>query len=289
MRVFRKKRRGFRYNTKENHDNQVVPLYKLFPNIITILVLCIGITAIRYALDGKFNIAAGLIVIASFMDGLDGRIARLLKSTSEFGAYLDSFADIASFGIAPGIVTYLWALHNIPYKGIGWGVILIYISCAALRLARFNVQNIGSGSLSQNKNKKQGYDETQDQELINTVKGSPGSFYLGSFFSGIPMPAAAVLCITPLMLTFDMLSGYTLPTLFIAMYVLVVGFLMVSRIPTFAAKHMKIKRIYVPLLLFGSAIFVVSMLLEPWIVMPLVAFGYIISLPFCFFYVRKNG
>ena len=114
-----------------------VPIQKLIPSIITILALCLGITSIRYSLDGKFNIAVALIIIAAFLDGLDGKIARLLNSTSEFGAQLDSLADLCNFGVAPGIAVYLWSLKEIPYKGVGWAIVLVYIACSALRRGFF--------------------------------------------------------------------------------------------------------------------------------------------------------
>lgn len=115
-----------------------IPLYKLMPNIVTILGLCIGITSIRYALDGKWTMAVGLIVIAAILDGIDGRLARLLNSTSKFGAELDSLVDVINFGVAPALINYLWILHEIPYKGVGWAVVLIYSACSTIRLARFN-------------------------------------------------------------------------------------------------------------------------------------------------------
>ncbi len=246
-----------------NHDTSAkhrkalpkrISLYQLLPNIITVLSLCLGITSVRYALDEKFHISAMLIIIACFTDWLDGYVARHFNFASEFGAQLDSLADLTSFGIAPSIVVYLWSLYNVEIKGIGWAVVLIYATCAALRLARFNTQG---------KNRH--------------------------FFTGVPMPAAAALCITPMIVSFKLLEGHHFPTLVIALYITIVGILMVSKIPTFTLKNVKIKRQYAPVLLVLSTILVVSLLLEPWIVVPSLSFLYLCSIAFsCAVYARQK-
>ena len=236
---------------------KLIPLYKLFPSFITITALCMGITAVRYGLDGKFHISATLIIMACFMDWLDGYVARSLNAASEFGAQLDSLADLISFGVAPGIVVYLWSLHSISYKGIGWAIVLIYISCAALRLARFNTNN------------------TQQTSKLSS-----------KFFTGIPMPAAAGLCLTPMILTFKIIS-YEPHAMLVAFYTSIVGALMVSRVPTFAIKNVKINQKYISLLLILIAIFIASILLEPWIMIPLLALIYLASIPVSIFFSKK--
>ncbi|MFM8859401.1 MAG: CDP-alcohol phosphatidyltransferase family protein, partial [Methylocystis sp.] len=114
-----------------------IPLRVVLPNIVTLLALCMGLTAIRYAIEGRFETAVTAVMMAAVLDGLDGRIARALKGTSRFGAELDSLSDFVDFGVAPAVILYLWSLHEI--KGLGWFAVLVFVIAAALRLARFNV------------------------------------------------------------------------------------------------------------------------------------------------------
>ncbi len=227
-----------------------VPLYKLIPNLITILALCLGISAVRYALDDKFTIAAGLILIAAVMDSVDGRMARLLNCSSDFGAHLDSLCDIVSFGVAPALVAYLWSLYAIPYKGVGWTVVLFYIACNALRLARFN-----------------------------TELSSPESVERGKqFFIGVPVPAAAGLSLLPMILGFE-ITDYHFSSWLIAGYLIALGLLMVSRVPTFSGKKAEIQGEYVPFLLVGCCLLITGMILEPWLVIPWLGISYLCSIP----------
>ena len=242
----------------KDEEKLKVPLYKLFPNFITIIGLCLGISAVRYALDQKMQMAAGLIIIAAFMDGIDGRLARLLNSTSSFGAHLDSLADIVSFGVAPAVVVYLWSLHEIPYKGVGWAAVLFYITCSALRLARFNVQS---------ENKK-----------------SPSA---QNYFTGVPMPSAAILSMLPMMFTFELINFHFSPWIILC-NLLIISFLMVSTIPTFSFKKVDIEREYVMLLFVGMALLISSIILEPWLILPFVGAAYLISIPVSVYsYYRK--
>ena len=238
------------------------PLYKLIPSIITILALCLGITSIRYSLDGKFNIAVALITIAAFLDGIDGRIARLLHSTSEFGAQLDSLADLCNFGIAPGITVYLWSLKEIPYKGVGWAMVLLYIACSTVRLARFNIQAVD-----------------QNKEIES------------NFFIGIPMPVAAGLLLIPMMCSFELIRS----TLFIfsywfnAFYMIFIGLLMISKIPIYSAKKISIPKERVNILLIISVVIFTGIIFEPWILLPIIGLSYIFIIPFGSFYCYKKS
>lgn len=234
--------------------NLEVPIYKLVPNIITILGLCLGVTSIRYALDYKWSIAAALILIAAIMDGIDGRLARLLNSASRFGAQLDSLADVISFGVAPAVITYLWSLSEIPYKGVGWAVALFYIACSAIRLARFN------SNLDDPEAKKK----------------------LQDYFTGIPMPAAAFLILCPMITTFELIEIYISPWV-ISLYMIIVGLLMVSRVPTFSFKTVAIKREYIPLILVAIAAVIATTILEPWKILPVVGLIYVCTLPISIF------
>ena len=241
-----------------------IPIHKLIPSIITILALCLGITSIRYSLDGKFNVAVALIIIAALLDGIDGKVARLLNSTSEFGAHLDSLADLCNFGVAPGIAVYLWSLKDIPYKGVGWSIVLLYIICAALRLARFNVQNM---DCYKNNNK---------------VKCN--------FFIGIPMPMAAGLSLIPMMFVFEICNDRDtmFSYWFIAIYMVSIGLLMISEVPIYSAKNITVPKAKVNITLILSSIVFTGIIFEPWIVLPVVGFIYIIYIPIgsCYFFIK---
>lgn len=234
----------------------------MLPCIITIISLCLGITSILYSIDGKFNIAVALIIIAGFLDGIDGRIARMLKSTSEFGAQLDSFADLCSFGIAPGISIYLWSLQRMPYNSIGWSIVLIHTTCSALRLARFHIQ------LANNKSQK---------KIENR------------FFTGIPMPVAAGLLLIPMMLSFELTrdSLIIFSYWFIGFYMIVISLLMVSKIPIYSAKDINIsKKKSIVLILLLCLVFI-GVIFEPWFLLPIIGILYIlclIPLGSCYYY-----
>lgn len=249
-------------------QDQFVPLYKLVPSIVTVLALCLGITSLRYAFDGKVQFAVALILFAALLDGVDGKIARFLNSTSVFGAHLDSIADMVSFGVAPALLMYLWALHAIPYKGAGWSITLIYISCAALRLARFNVQNIG----------------VEPQVAYQEGRAAR----LSSYNVGIPMPAAALLCLTPMMLQFELCDGYRFSILGLSLYLILVSLLMVSTIPTFSPKYLKVKRSNIPALMGLGAMFISGMLFRPWIIIPIVAAAYLGSIPVVWYFSKRK-
>lgn len=227
-----------------------VPLYSVIPNVITILALCLGLTSVRYAMDSKFIIATSLILVAAIMDSLDGRIARMLNCSSNFGAQLDSLADIVSFGVSPCLLVYMWSLHSIPYKGVGWTVVLFYITCSALRLARFNTQQ-------------------SDPEKAEISK---------YFFTGVPIPAAAALILMPMGFTFQ-LTDWVMPNWMVCIYMVIVGCLMVSTIPTFAYKKMSVEREYIPFILVASGLLIAGILLEPWVVLPLLGVAYLIAIP----------
>jgi CDP-diacylglycerol--serine O-phosphatidyltransferase len=228
-----------------------IPLSKLAPSIITILALCLGITSIRYAIDGKWHIAFSLIVIAGLLDGIDGRLARLLNATSGFGAQLDSLADIVSFGVAPAVVTYLWILNEIPVKGVGWSVVLLFIACSALRLARFN------SALSDPEEKKK----------------------LSKFFTGIPMPAGGISALLPMLLTFEYIDKSSISPWFVASYMALIAFIMVSKIPTYSFKTIHIKKEFVSMFMVIATIVFAGLLLEPWKILPLINLAYLMMIP----------
>lgn len=229
-----------------------VPVRFLLPNLITLLALCAGVTAIRLGVEGRFELAVAGIIIAVTLDALDGRVARLLKGTSRFGAELDSLADFVDFGVAPAVLLYLWSLHEL--KSLGWIVCLVLAICCALRLARFNVA----------------LDEPDKPVFMN------------NFFSGVPAPAGAGLALLPLFLGFlGIIPNGPAAAWFILPYVAVVALLMVSKLPTFSGKTFgqRVRRDIVPVLLLGMVLFIALLISFPWHVLTGLALMYIVMLP----------
>lgn len=230
-----------------------VPVRYLLPNLITLLALCSGVTAIRLGIEGRYELAVGAIIVSIVLDALDGRLARFLKGTSRFGAELDSLADFVNFGVAPAILIYLWSLNDL--RTMGWIVALILAVCCALRLARFNVA------------------------LDDTEKPA----WAASFFSGAPAPAGAGLALLPMYIGFlgFVSDGHTYSGL-IAPYILAVALLMVSRVPTYSGKTMRprIRRDQVLPILGGGVLAIVCLIAFPWETLTLMAFLYFAFIPF---------
>ena len=224
-------------------DRRSLPLLHLLPNLVTLLGLCAGLTSIRYVLEGRYEIAAGLIILAAVMDVMDGLLARRLNAASHFGAELDSLSDFVCFGVAPGVFVFHFALHGMP--GIGWLAVLLYILCACLRLARFNV--------------------------MRDAPPPPGRAH----FIGVPAPAGAMLALLPVYLT---LSGWldmrdlAAP---VAVYIACVGLLMISRLPTLAIKGLRVPRNRAVFVLLGAAVFVGFAVVRPWALLVLADLAYL--------------
>jgi CDP-diacylglycerol--serine O-phosphatidyltransferase len=223
-------------------------LNRMIPNILTLLALCAGMTAIRLALNGRFEAAVTAIIIAGVLDGVDGRIARLLKGISSFGAQLDSLSDFISFGVAPALLLYIWTMDEL--RGIGWALVLLFGVCCALRLARFNTQ-IGA-------------------EL-------PPCAY--NFFPGVPAPAGAGLVMIPMMLWFatgvDLFRSPYLNGVVLA----AVGALMVSRIPTFSFKRFRVRSEWVLPMMLVIGLLAAFLTTEPWPTLLALGAVYIASFP----------
>jgi CDP-diacylglycerol--serine O-phosphatidyltransferase len=228
-----------------------VPIRILIPNVITLLALCSGMTAMRFAFEARFEWAVACIMIATVFDGLDGRIARLLKGTTKFGAELDSLADFVNFGVAPAVVLYLWALDG--FKALGWIIALGLALCAALRLARFNVA------------------------LDDPDKPA----WMANYFTGTPAPAGALLALLPMYLGFLFdIGGDTLRFL-VLLYTPLVGFLMVSRIPTFSGKLIgqRVSRDMVLPILICAVLFTAMLLSFPWMMLSGLSLAYLAIIP----------
>lgn len=241
---------------------KAVPVRRLIPNLITLLGLCAGLTSIRMAIEGRFEMAIALIVAAAVFDALDGRMARLLKANSRFGAELDSLADFVNFGVAPVVTLYLWGLQSVP--SLGWIAVLIFAMAAALRLARFNV-------------------------AAETEAGA-GPDWRRGFFTGVPTPAGALLVLLPLYLEGLGAPKAAFPAIVIAAYALGIAALMISRLPTYSGKleHTRIERQNAPAIIV-SGVFAATMLATyPYLVLTLGAAAYAISLPLAFAGYRRR-
>lgn len=236
---------------RERKRLRAQPLIHLLPNMFTVLALCAGLTSIRYALDGRFELAAALIIVAGVLDGLDGRSARLLKISSKLGAQLDSLADFLSFGVAPAMLVYLWSLKQVP--AFGWALALLFATCCALRLARFNT------------------------ELEDTDR----PVWMSRFFTGMPAPAAAGCAIIPMLLAFAFQADWPRVWVLNAVVLVAVAYLMVSRIPTFSIKTVvvRIKPDWILPTLVGVGLFVAALSSAPWHTLLAIGVIYLASLP----------
>jgi CDP-diacylglycerol--serine O-phosphatidyltransferase len=221
---------------------------RMVPNVLTLLALCAGMTAIRFALGGNFEAAVFSIIAAGVFDGLDGRMARLLKATSSFGAELDSLSDFVSFGVAPAAVLYLWTLSDL--HGLGWAIALLFAVCCALRLARFN-----------------------------TEAAHETASYGAPFFTGAPAPAGAGLVMVPMFLSFEWGDWLFRSPYLNALTVTGIALLMVSKVPTVSLKRIRVPHhLVVPTLLaFGVA--TAFLTTEPWLTLTVVGIVYVSSIP----------
>lgn len=234
------------------HRFRPIPVRTLVPNVITLLALCAGLTGIRFAVEGRVDIALGAIVFAAVLDGVDGRVARLLKGTSRFGAELDSLADFVNFGVAPGLILYFWGLYEL--KSAGWIAAMVFAICGGLRLARFNVM----------------------------IEDPNRPAWAGNFFVGMPAPAGAITVLLPIYIEFLGLPklGVTAPVTLV--YTLAIAFLMVSRLPVYSGKRVGTRvppDLVLPVFVL-VVLFFALLLSYPWAVLTLGTVAYLASLPF---------
>jgi len=230
----------------------------LLPNILTLAGVCLGISSIKFSIDGNFSLAVTLILFAAILDALDGRIARLIKGTSEFGKELDSLTDFVSFGIAPAFILYFWELNN--YGKLGWAITLIYSVCCVLRLARFNLTKIEDNAEWKN-----------------------------NFFEGIPSPAGGLLVLMPLIYELTNLNfGIEIKQLTPYLTVLV-AILLVSKIPTLSLKKIIISPRATVFLLLGAGIVVIALLFYTLESLLIFGISYIISIPVSIIIYRKHN
>lgn len=234
----------------EQRRRSVFNLNRLIPNAVTLMAVCAGMTAIRFALQGRWEIAVGAVVVAMILDAMDGRIARLMRATSEFGAQLDSLSDVINFGVAPALIVYVWTTHDV--RGLGWAIAVVFAICCALRLARFNT------SLSE--------------------ENPPP--WANKFFTGVPAPAGAGLALLPMALSFAFGEELFRSPVLNIVTMLGVAALMVSRIPTFATKRIHVKRQHAGFVLLGVGAMGAFLVSTPWITLSVVGVLYLLSIPF---------
>ena len=228
----------------------------ILPNMLTLIGVCIGLTSIRFALDGKFEFAIIAILFAALFDWLDGRIARLIKGTSEVGKELDSLADVISFGVAPAFIMYFWTLSSLGK--FGWLVCLIYVSCVALRLARFNVNSNQEPSWKDN------------------------------FFEGVPSPAGGILVLSPLILNLSNFDYIKIDyNVIVPIFFILTSLLLISKFPSYSFKKIVIQRKATIFLLFGIVLFFGLLLIYPFNIIAISAVVYLLILPISFFHYQK--
>jgi CDP-diacylglycerol---serine O-phosphatidyltransferase len=220
-------------------------LVKLIPNFMTIAALCAGLTAVRFAVDGRFGMAVALIIAAAVLDGLDGRMARLLKSQSDMGAELDSLCDLVNFGVAPALITYLWAFQGM--RSEGWIACLVYTVACLLRLARFNISN------------------RQPDNDSNS-------------FQGVPSPAGALLALFPIFLSNALDGGAPYAIWAVAVWMVLVGGLMVGRFPTPSFKRATVYAENVSFVILAFVALVAALMTYPWTTLVLVDLAYLAAI-----------
>ena len=228
----------------------------ILPNMLTLIGVCIGLTSIRFALSGEFGFAVIAIILAAIIDGLDGRIARLIKGTSKVGKELDSLTDMISFGVAPAFIMYFWTLSSLGR--FGWLLCLIYVICVALRLARFNVNS------------------NQD------------SSWKDNFFEGVPSPAGGILVLTPLIISMTNFEYIKIDyNIIVPIFFITTSLLLISKFPSYSFKKIVIQRKTTIFLLFGIVLFFGLLLIYPFIVISISAIIYLFLLPISFFHYQK--
>jgi CDP-diacylglycerol--serine O-phosphatidyltransferase len=230
----------------------------ILPNLLTLIGVCLGISSIKFALDQNFSLAVTFIIFAALLDALDGRIARMIKATSDFGKELDSLTDFVSFGIAPAFIMYFWELKN--YGKIGWAITLIYSVCCVIRLARFNITKI------------------QENEL-----------WKENYFQGIPSPMGAILILLPLIYELSDLEKTFNQRALVPYITILISLLLISKFPTFSFKKISIQPKLTIFILFGIGISIISLIFFTFETLLLFGIGYFTIIPFAFFIYYKNN
>jgi CDP-diacylglycerol--serine O-phosphatidyltransferase len=238
------------------HRFRQIPVRTLLPNVITLLALCAGMTGIRLALENRYELALGAIVFAAMLDAIDGRVARMIKGTSRFGAELDSLADFFNFGVAPGLILYFWGLNALG--NLGWIAAMVFAICTALRLARFNVQ------------------------IDDPLRPA----WAGNFFTGVPAPLGAIVVLLPIYLSF---LRVPVPVVLTFIYTLAIAGLMVSRLPVLSGKKIgtRVRPEMVAPVIIVAVLLIALLIAYPWELLSVVSLVYLVLLPLGWFSYRR--
>ena len=241
-----------------------VPIAWLIPNILTLIGLVVGVSSIRFALDSKWETSVYCILIATIIDGLDGKIARMLNATSHFGAELDSLCDFINFGLCPALMIYLWSFQQYEYKVTSWAAITFFIVCMGIRLARFNTV------------------------ILKPVESKKTTM----FSMGVPAPSGALLALVPMILDFEVTTFFEdfsirSYTILINLYIIFIAVLLASRLPTISIKNLNIKPEYLSLFMIIFGTIIIITVIYPWYVLPIAAVIYLLSIIICFNISRK--
>ena len=229
----------------------------LLPNILTLVGVCLGISSIKFSIDGNYSLAVIFILLAAILDALDGRVARLIKGTSEFGKELDSLTDFVSFGIAPVFILYFWELNN--YGKLGWAISLIYSICCVLRLARFNLTKIDNQQIWKN-----------------------------NFFEGIPSPAGGILILMPLIYELSDLSLEIDVRVITPYFTILIALLLVSKLPTPSLKKISISPKTTIFLLLTVGMIFIALLFYTFETLLIFSVIYLLSIPFSYYIFKKQ-
>ena len=227
-----------------------LPFNRMIPNILTLMALCAGLTAIRFGLNGKWEHAVLAIMVAAILDGLDGRIARILKGASKFGAELDSLADFVSFGVVPALLLYLWTMQDAGR--FGWVLVLLFAVCCVLRLARFNT-----------------FLEDPDRPA-----------WAANYFTGVPAPMGAALVLLPMILSFQFDTEFFRSPALVSAVLVVVSALLVSRIPTMSFKKFKVPNRWVLPMMLAVGLYGALLINAPWMTFAATLLAYLGGIPF---------
>ena len=230
----------------------------LIPNLFTFISLTLGLTAMKFAIENKWEVSVSLVVFASFLDNIDGKLARFLKSNSNFGAELDSLSDFMSFGVAPAVIVYLWSKSLLV--GNTWAMVIFYAICSSSRLARFNISSF----------------EEKDSKACKL-----------KFFFGISTPAAAGLSLLPMMLYFRFDLNFFINDDFLKTFLFIPAILMISNIPTYSLKGLRIQKKLLPFLIILFASFLSLLLTDFWLAMIIFIIVYFLSIPFAIYEFKR--
>jgi CDP-diacylglycerol--serine O-phosphatidyltransferase len=245
-----------------NSEDKELELSRIAPSLVTLVSLCIALSAIKFSFEGRFLQAVSFLLFAGFMDGVDGRLARFLNASSDFGAQLDSLVDFVNFGIAPGFIIYNWVSYYQNAIAFEWALVLFFAVCGAIRLARFNV------------------DLVQDDQ---------NSIIEKYFFKGIPAPVGAAMAMLPLVLHFEFGIGFYSDPTFIISYAASLAVLMASRVPTISIKKIPIKNDFIYLTMIILVSIIIGLFVKPWLTLAAVGVTYVLSIPITiFFYVKLS-